>query len=178
MNELEDKIYDILEADTVIQGYTGWVSGLTGDKRIYHDWPPKQVPVSSDTPAYITMTFSAPGPIPMGEYVQNAQYPDEVAELNVWASAFHASGYSGGDLRGRIAERIMRLFWVNDNTEIDIVSIRSLPSWPPGFIVKKVVQESAVNMTELIEEGTRQITVWRKFMRLRFGPIYAKLMGE
>jgi len=178
MNELEDKIYDILEADGTIQGYTGWAPGPAGDKRIYHDWPPEQVPISIDTPAYITMEFSAPGPIPMGEYVQPCQYPDEVAELNVWASTFHTLGYSGADLRGRIAERIMRLFWVKDNKEIDIVSTRPLPSWPPGFIVKRVVQESAVNMTEILEEGTRQITLWRKFMRLRFGPIYAKLMGE
>jgi hypothetical protein len=42
----------------------------------------------------------------------------------------------------------------------------------------KTVQESAINSKEILEEGTRQITVWRKFMRLRFGPIYAKLMGE
>ncbi len=158
MNELEDEIYDILEADTTIRGYTGWVLG--GDQRIYHDWPPEQVAVNGTYPAYITMGFSAPGPIPMGEYVQNAQYPDEVAELNVWANS--------GLLRGQIAERIMVLLWRDENTFIDLTS----------FIIMRTVQESAVNMTEILEEGTRQITVWRKFMRLRFGPIYAKLMGE
>lgn len=158
MNELEDKVYDILVADATIQGYTGWVSG--GDLRIYHDWPPERVTVDATYPAYITMGFSAPGPMPMGEYVQNAQYPDEIAELDVWANS--------ALLRGQIAERIMVLFWVNNNTEIDLAS----------FIVKRVMQESAVNMKEILEEGTRQITLWRKFMRLRFGPIYAKLMGE
>ena len=158
MNELEDEIYDILEADPTIRSYTGWMSG--GDQRIYHDWPPEQVPVNSAYPAYITMMFSTPGPIPPGEYVQNAQYPDEVAELNVWANS--------GLLRGQIAERIMVLFWVDENTFIDLAS----------FIVMKTVQESAINGKEILEEGTRQITVWRKFMRLRFGPIYAKLMGE
>ena len=158
MNELEDKVYDILEADATIRGYTGWVSG--GDTRIKHDWPPEQVTMNSTYPAYITMQFSAPGPIPMGEYVQWCQYPDEIAELNVWANT--------ALLRGQIAERIMVLFWVNKNTEIDLTS----------FIVKRVMQESAINMTEILEEGTRQITLWRKFMRLRFGPIYAKLMGE
>jgi len=158
MNELEDEVYDILEADAIIRGYTGWVSG--GDQRIYHDSPPEHVTVDSTYPAYITLGFLAPGSIPMGEYVQPAQYPDEVAELNVWANT--------GLLRGQIAERIMVLFWADENTFIDLTN----------FIVMKTVQESAINMEEIMEQGTRQITLWRKFMRLRFGPIYAKLMGE
>ena len=158
MNELEDKIYDMLEADTTIRGYTGWIVG--GDQRIYHDWPPEEVTVDATYPANITISFTAPGPMPMGQYVQNAQYPDEIAELNVWANT--------GVLRGQIAERIMQIFWVNNNTEIDLAS----------FIIKLVIQESALNMTEVMLIGTRQITMWRKFMRLRFGPIYAKLMGE
>lgn len=158
MNELEDKIYDILEADATIQGYTGWVSG--GDTRIYHDWPPEQVLVNSTYPAYIIMDFSAPAPILMGEYVQPAQYPDEVAELNILANS--------ALLRGQIADRIMVLFWVNKNTFIDLAS----------FIVMRVMQESAMNIPEILEQGTRQISLWRKFMRLRFGPIYAKLEGE
>jgi len=158
MNELEDKIYDMLEADVTIQGYTGWVSG--GDTRVYHEWPPEQIAVNATFPAYITLGFQAPTPILMSEYVQNAQYPDEIAEINVFANT--------PLLRGQIAERIMVLFWVSNNTFIDLTS----------FIVMRVLQEAAINGTEILEEGTRQITVWRKFMRLRFGPIYAKLMGE
>ena len=166
MNELEDKVYDILADDPTIRGYTGWVLG--GDQRVYHGWPPEQVIVNDTYPAYITMEFLAPGPMLMDEYVQPCQYPDEVADLNVWANS--------ALLRGQMAERIMLLFWssaplpavVDTDTEIDLTS----------FVVKRVVQESAANMTELLEEGTRQITLWRKFMRLRFGPIYAKLMGE
>jgi len=158
MNELEDKIYDMLEADATIQGYTGWVSG--GDTRIYHDWPPERVAVNATYPAYITLGFQAPGSILMSEYVQNAQYPDEIAEINVWANS--------ALLRGQIAERIMVIFWVNNNTFINLMS----------FIVMRVIQEAAINGTEISEEGTRQITAWGKFMRLRFGPIYAKLMGE
>ena len=79
MNEIEDGIYDILEADVTIQGYTGWVSG--GDTRIYHEEPPEQITVNSTYPAYVTMGFSAPSPFLMSEYVQPAQYPDEVVEL-------------------------------------------------------------------------------------------------
>lgn len=158
MIELEDEIYDMLEADVTVRGYTGWVSG--GDIRIYHEWPPELVTVDATYPAYVTLGFQAPGAILMSEYVQNAQYPDEIAEINVWANS--------ALLRGQIADRIMEIFWVNNNTFIDLTS----------FIVMRVMQESAINGTEILEEGTRQITLWRKSMMLRFGPIYAKLMGE
>ena len=172
MNEIEDEIYDILAGDTGAGSIQAYVNPTAAaDTRVYHEEPPEQVAVNVTYPAYITMGFSTPGPIPTGEYVQPAQYPDEVVELNVWANS--------GLLRGQIAERIMILFWatspgvapgwdLDTNTEIVLTN----------FIIKRVVQEATVNMKEILEEGTRQITLWRKFMRLRFGPIYAKLMGE
>lgn len=161
MNELEDKIFDMLRGDVTLQGYTGY-TGMApgGDNRIYHEWPPEQITVNASFPAYITLGFQAPGAILMSEYVQNAQYPDEIAEISVWANS--------ALLRGQMAERIMEIFWVNNNTFIDLTS----------FIVMRVLQEAAINGTEILEEGTRQISVWGKFMRFRFGPIYAKLMGE
>jgi len=155
VQEIEDKIFDLMAQDAIIQGYTGY---LAADERIYHDWPPEDVELSAAKPAYITMKFLAPGSIIEAEHVQPVQFPDEVVELNVWANS--------ALLRSQVAERLMDIFWsraetVNKWTEF----------WTANFRIMKVAQEMAEDLEEL-HPGTNQIISWRKILRFRLGPIY------
>jgi len=155
MQEIEDKIFDMIAQDVTIQGYTGY---LAADERVYHDWPPEDVELSAAKPAYITMRFLSPGPIIEAEYVQPVQFPDETVELNVWANS--------ALLRSQVAERLMDIFWsraddVDKWTEI----------WTANFRIMKIIQEMAEDLEEL-HPGTNQIICWRKIMRLRLGSIY------
>lgn len=133
MQEIEDKVFDMMAGDATIQGYTGYSAA---DERIYHDWPPEDVALSAMLPAYITMRFLAPAPIIEAENVQPVQFPDEMMELNVWANS--------ALLRSQVAERLMDIFWsragmVTKHTEI----------WTTNFRVMRTTQETAEDLEEL-----------------------------
>jgi len=155
MIEIENKIYDLMEQDAALRLLTGH---LASDTRIYHDWPPEELPLSLAKPAYITMHFSAPGPIVASEEVQPVQFPDMAVELNVWANT--------PLLRDQVHERLMEIFWSRADTTDKWTEI-----WTTNYRIMKVTQEMAESLTE-IHEGTGQVLCWRKIIRLRLGAIY------
>jgi len=154
MQEIKDRIYDILDQDASLRILTGWTAA---DPRIYFEWPPEMMAMAAATPAYITLEFSDPAPMDMASYVQPVQYPDEVVEMNVWVDPNNAAE----TLRDRIAERINVMFWQKNDTEI----------WTANIRVMHVIQEAQEDINE-IHEGTGQIAYWRKYIRLRLEHIF------
>ena len=146
MKEIREYVFDTLEADPAIQGFTGYTAS---DKRIYLAWPPEDVELTSSLPAYMTYKLAI-SPLDQVEYVEDAQEDDILIELNVWAN--------DPDIRDQLAERIGILF-------------KDHSFYTTSFRVVYTKLEAKEDMEEL-HESTGQIISWRKFMQFLMGPIY------
>lgn len=149
MQEIREAFNDFLENDAGIQGMTGYA---VGDTRVYEESPPEKIVMNSTYPVYITWKWSSPGGIMQGEYTQKAQYPDEFADVNVYAVT--------SVLRDQVSERIGLILKDKDwNT----VSYRVLTTDQMGS-----------NDIQEIHPGTAQLIIKRKHIRYKFRGIYRK----
>ena len=149
MLEIREDIYDRLEQDTAIQGYTGYTAS---DSRIYLESPPEKVRLNTTTPAYITYILTKPSAIDLSIYVEKAQELDIIVEVDVWAN--------GPDVRDNIGERITHIF---KDREWNTTSYRAL----------KTDKEAEEDIKE-IHPTTGQIDIWRKYLRFKLWHVYKK----
>ena len=147
MKEIREAIYDRLAADASIRTLTGWTAS---DDRIYYGWPQERVVVDATAPAYLTYSLSKPVGIPMAMYVEAAQVEDIIVEIDIWA--FKVDG------RDDLAERITAIF-------------KDYAFTTTSYRVMTTRKEAEEDVGE-IQEGTGQLDLYRKYIRLRMGSIY------
>lgn len=149
MQEIREAFNDLLEADPVLQGLTGYA---VGDTRVYEESPPMKIAMNSTSPAYITWRWSSPGGIIPEEYAQKAQYPDEYADVNVYATT--------SVLRDQVSERIDLILKDKD--------------WNTALYRVLTTDRMGSQDIQEIHPGTQQLIIKRKYIRYRFRGIYRK----
>lgn len=152
MKEIRKYLYNLIENDPIIRGYTGY---LISDPRIYLVWPPENIQLVVATPAKIAVNYTEPGGVLSGEYVEGAQYPDGFFSVNVWATT--------PDLRDDIVERIEDIFKLENYSDLYFSTV--------NYRVLGVKRVGKDNTTE-IHPSTQKIEAYRTYLQFEIRGIF------